>query len=96
MNKEIDITNKVILDLDKYIEMREEKKALQLQNIAYEERYEKLIKYLLSECTLRKYSSGRRDLEFDSYNNHLTDYLKQIEPELYEEVLNQRIEEEKD
>lgn len=94
MIKEVDLTNKVILDIDKYIEIKEEKKDILNEMIRYQDRYFNLIKYLISECTVSKYTNGKKYLEYDKYNNHLAEYIKEIEPELYNEKLEDSIDDE--
>lgn len=86
-NKEIDLTNKVVLNVKEYIDNLNEINNLKNEVKEYKNKYENIINYLLSECTIAKYTSGKKYLDYDSYNNHLADYLEKIEPELYEKEL---------
>lgn len=86
-NKEIDLTNKVVLNVQEYIDNLNEINNLKNEVKEYKNKYENIIKYLLSECIIANYSTGKKYLDYDSYNNHLTEYLKKIEPELYEKEL---------
>ena len=81
--KEIDLTNKVVLDLDKYIELKEELALLRMEKVNKEDKYNNLIKYLISSCSIEEYSNGKKYLKYDNYHNHLGDYIKEIEPDLY-------------
>ena len=90
----INLTNKVVLDLDKYIELLDEKKDLKNEIEKYKDKYENIIKYLFSECEVKKYVSGKKYLAYDKYDNHLTDYLKEIEPEKYQKKIDECGEEE--
>ncbi len=92
MNKEVDLTNKVVLDLDKYMELVTENKLLKQKEVNRDDKYNSLLKYLFSECEIQK-SGERKYLAYDSYNNHLANYLKQIEPEMYAEQLERNEEE---
>lgn len=87
-NKEIDLTNKVVLNVKEYIDNLTEINNLKNEVKEYKNKYENIINYLLSECKISEYTNGKKYLEYDFYNNHLTDYLKKIEPELYEKELN--------
>lgn len=86
-NKEIDLTNKVVLNVREYIDNLNEINNLRNEVKEYKNKYENIINYLLSECKISKYTSGKKYLDYDSYNNHLADYLEKIEPELYEKEL---------
>lgn len=86
-NKEIDLTNKVVLNVKEYIDNLTEINNLKNEVKEYKNKYENIINYLLSECKIAKYTSGKKYLDYDSYNNHLADYLEKIEPELYEKEL---------
>lgn len=86
-NKEIDLTNKVVLNVREYIDNLNEINNLRNEVKEYKNKYENIINYLLSECKIAKYASGKKYLDYDSYNNHLADYLEKIEPELYEKEL---------
>jgi hypothetical protein len=86
-NKEIDLTNKVVINVNEYIDNLNEINNLKNEVKEYKNKYENIINYLLSECEINKYVSGKKYLNYDSYNNHLADYLKKIEPELYEKEL---------
>ena len=86
-NKEVDLTNKVVLNVKEYIDNLNEINNLKNEVKEYKNKYENIINYLLSECKIAKYSSGKKYLDYDSYNNHLADYLEKIEPELYEKEL---------
>ena len=87
--KEIDLTNKVVLDLDKYIELREELTKLRMAYTTRDDKYYDLLKYLISECEVKTYTSGKKYLEYEKYNNHLADYIKELEPELYQQKLEE-------
>lgn len=86
-NKEIDLTNKVVLNVNDYIDLLSEIVNLKNEAKNNKEKYDNIVKYLFSECKVREYASGRKYLDYDSYNNHLGDYLKKIETELYEQEL---------
>lgn len=81
---EIDLTNKVVLEVDSYIELKEKIKDLENEVKVEKNKYSSLLNYLFSECEVKKYLSGEYYLDYDSYNNHLVDYLKEISPEIYE------------
>ena len=83
-----DLSGKVILTLDEFIEINDELKFLRQERVSEENKYSNLIKYLFSECNVKKYASGKRYLEYDAYNNHLADYLKEIEPDKYDEKID--------
>lgn len=87
-NKKIDLTNKVVLNVKEYIDNLNEINNLKNEVKEYKNKYENIINYLLSECKIAEYVSGKKYLDYDSYNNHLADYLEKIEPELYEKELN--------
>lgn len=86
-NKEINLTNKVVLDVEDYINQKNEINDLKNKLQNSENKYISLINYLLSECKVKEYYSGKKYLSYDSYNNHFGEYLKKIEPELYEKEL---------
>lgn len=86
-NKEINLTNKVVLEVEDYINLRDEINNLKNQLKNSEDKYNNVVNYLFSECNVKEYVSGKKFLDYDSYNNHLGEYLKKIEPELYEEEL---------
>lgn len=86
-NKEIDLTNKVVLNVKEYIDNLTEINNLKNEIKEYKNKYENIINYLLSECEIKEYVSGKKFLQYDSYNNHLTEYIKKKEPELYEKEL---------
>lgn len=85
----VNLTNKVVLDLDKYVELLDEKNDLKKEIEKYKDKYESIIKYLFSECEVKEYASGKKFLQYDRYNNHLTDYLKEIEPEKYQKKIDE-------
>lgn len=96
-NKEINLTNKVVLEVEDYINLRAEINNLKNQLQNSENKYNNLVNYLLSECKVKEYVSGKKFLEYDSYNNHLGDYLEKIEPELYKkELKKEELEESED
>ena len=84
--KEIDLTNKVILD----VEIINLKNNVEIEK----KKYENLIIYLFSACRKRKYTSGKVYLEYNSYHNDLGIYLEKIEPEMYKAALESREEDE--
>lgn len=86
-NKEIDLTNKVVLNVKEYIDNLTEINNLKNEVKEYKNKYENIIKYLLSGCEIDKYAGGKKYLSYDTYNNHLGDYLEKIEPELYKKEL---------
>lgn len=86
-NKEIDLTNKVVLNVKEYIDNLTEINNLKNEVKEYKNKYENIIKYLLSECEINTYVGGKKYLNYDSYNNHLGNYLEKNEPELYEKEL---------
>ncbi len=92
--KEIDLTNKVILDIDAYLKLKEEIINLKNNVEIEKKKYENLIIYLLSACRKRKYTSGKAYLEYNSYHNDLGIYLEKIEPEMYKAALESREEDE--
>ncbi len=92
--KEIDLTNKVILDVDAYLKLKEEIINLKNNVEIEKKKYENLIIYLFSACRKRKYTSGKVYLEYNSYHNDLGIYLEKIEPEMYKAALESREEDE--
>ena len=89
-NQVVDLTNKIILKLDDYILLKETQVELEKTCLEKEKQYQNLLNYLFSECEIAKYTNGEKYLKYDNYNNHLGQYLKEIEPELYKEKLNER------
>jgi len=85
----VDLNNKVVLDVKDYVEILHNQNKLEFEVEKSEEKYKNLIKYLFSECEIETYSNGEKYLKYDSYNNHLSDYLKEIEPERYKKRLEE-------
>lgn len=83
----VDLNNKVVLNVQDYVEIINNQNKLEFEAEMSEKKYKNLVKYLLSECEVKKYTNDEKYLKYDSYNNHLGEYLKQIEPEMYAEKL---------
>lgn len=81
----MDLTNKVILDVEDYVKLITELAILKENK---DRKYNELIKYLFSECNVKKYSNGKHYIDYDGYNNHLGDYLEEIEPEKYQQKID--------
>ena len=73
----IDLTNRVVLKIDDYILLKETQIELEKACFEKEKQYQNLLNYLFSECEIAEYTNGEK-------------YLKEIEPELYKEKLNER------
>ncbi len=85
----VDLNNKVVLNVDDYINLLKINNNLENEKEQFKEKYINLVKYLVSECDVKKYTSGKKYLDYDTYNNHLGDYLKAIEPEAYQQKINE-------
>lgn len=82
-------TTKIVIDLELYDALRDEIKDKQQDLMEITLKYDNVIKYLLSECEVKKYNDGEKYLKYDYYHNHIGEWLKLNEPELYKERLEQ-------
>lgn len=88
-NVGVDLTNKAVIDLADYTGLKVEIQRLKDEVEKEKTKYNEVINYLLSECEVKKYNTGEKFLRYDTYHNHIAEWLKINEPELYKERLEQ-------
>lgn len=88
---EFDLAGKVVMDLEKYLEMHDE---LLLLKENKDKKYDNLICLLFANCELAKYTNGKSGLKYDGYRDKVIEYLKNKESEKYEKRLNELLERE--
>lgn len=83
----VDLTNKAVIDLADYTDLKVEIQRLQDEVEKEKTKYNEVINYLISECEVKQYNNGEYYLKYDYYHNHIGEYLTTREPYLVERYI---------